>query len=79
MADRAAVFYPRSMRCAFHVDGDPTATWTEERHDLPLYVRDAVTHDGQAYEIIDGPHYEADWESATITSNLFVKPAPTSY
>ena len=67
------------MRCAFNVDGDSGAIWTEERKDLPLYQGGTVTQDGHAYEIIDGPHYEADWESASITASFVVKPAPTSF
>jgi hypothetical protein len=46
--------------------------------DLPLYGGDTITHDGRAYEIIDGPHYEADWAAASITASLVVKSAPTN-
>ena len=60
------------MRCTFHVDGDPASTWTEERDDLPLYPGDTVVQRDAAYKIIEGPHYEADWESASITTSCMV-------
>jgi hypothetical protein len=73
------VFYRVSMRCAFHVDGDPAAGWAEEREDLPLYRGDTIIRDRRGYEIVDGPHYDADWESATISAGILVKPVPTTY
>jgi hypothetical protein len=66
------------MRCTFHVDGDPTAGWSEERDDLPLDRGDTITHARRVYEVIDGPRYDADWESATISASLVIKPAPTN-
>jgi hypothetical protein len=67
------------MRCAFQVDGDPRETWEEERSDLPLYQGGRVDHCDRVYEIIDGPRYEADWESATVSASFVVKPAPTNF
>jgi hypothetical protein len=67
------------MRCTFHVDGDTTAAWTEERADLPLDRDATITHDRRAYEIVDGPNYAADWDSAAISASIVVKPASTNH
>jgi hypothetical protein len=74
----AKLLYVCPMRCTFDLDGEPRASWTEEREDLPLYVGNEVTHRGSAYAIVDGPHYVADWESASIGATFVVKAAPTS-
>jgi hypothetical protein len=66
------------MRCTFDVDGEPDASWTEERDDLPLYQGKEVTHDGNPYTVVDGPHYVADWDSASISATfVVVKAAPS--
>ena len=67
------------MRCTFRVDGEPAATWAEERTDLPLYRGGVIAHNDDRYEILDGPHYEADWESSSITATFVVKAAPTDF
>jgi hypothetical protein len=72
------LLYVCPMRCTFDLDGEPRASWTQERQDLPLYVGNEVTHQGSAYAIVDGPHYVADWESASISATFVVKAAPTS-
>lgn len=66
------------MRCTFAVEGKAKAAWAEERDDLPLYEGDAVSHNGTHYEIVEGPRYVADWETATMSATFVVKPAPTS-
>jgi hypothetical protein len=72
------LLYVNLMRCTFDVDGDPDAAWSEERDDLPLYPGNEVTHHGTAYAIVDGPHYGADWESASINATFVVKAAPSN-
>ena len=74
-----ALFYLVPMRCKFHIDGDPRGTWHEDRSDLPLYRGDTVLLDGADYEIIDGPQFEIDWTSSSITASFVAKPAPTNY
>jgi hypothetical protein len=37
----------------------------------------ARANDGHAYEIVDGPHYAADWESASMCAGFVVKAAPS--
>ena len=69
--------YRAQMRCTFDIDGEPHASWTQERADLPLYVGDEVTYRGKAYAIVDGPHYIADWESASVSASFVLKAAPT--
>jgi hypothetical protein len=66
------------MRCVFDVDGEPHASWIQERDDLPLYEGNEVTHEGIAYAVVDGPHYIADWESASISATFVVKAAPSN-
>jgi hypothetical protein len=66
------------MRCTFEVDGEPRETWAEERDDLPLYRGGQVRHENRAYEIVDGPRYVADWESASISASFVMKAAPTN-
>jgi hypothetical protein len=73
------LFYGDDMRCSFEVDGDRQADWTEDRHDLPLYVGGAVDHNSHAYEIIEGPDYRADWATSAVTAHFLVKPAPTTH
>jgi hypothetical protein len=65
------------MRCRFDVDGEPDVSWVQERDDLPLYPGNEATHDRTAYAIIDGPHYAADWDSASIHATFVVKTAPS--
>jgi hypothetical protein len=50
----------------------------QERDDLPLYEGNEVTHEGVAYAVVDGPHYVADWESASISVTFVVKAAPSN-
>ena len=63
----------------FQIDGDRRGDWREDRDDLPLYPGDTVTLDGHPFEIIDGPNFEADWQSATIGARFIAKPAPTNF
>jgi hypothetical protein len=37
-----------------------------------------VTHEGVAYAVVDGPHYVANWESASISVTFVVKAAPSN-
>ena len=66
------------MLCCFVLDSAPDEAWTEDRADLPLYAGDIVQHEGDEYEITEGPTYVADWDAAAMRANFVVKPAPTS-
>lgn len=74
-----ALSYVEAMRCVFQVDGDPRSSWTEDRSDLPLHRGDTVARGPQLYEVVESPTYAADWDSASISANILVKPAPTNH
>jgi hypothetical protein len=72
LAKYLPAIYFVAMRCTFNVDGEPRASWTEERH-LPLYTGTTIDHDNREYEIIDGPHFEANMDLAVMSAAFIVK------